>query len=204
MGNSCCRPSRVQLREESFKDSVLLGDGHPHLLSHYEPVSKSALLVTSEKPIPDWTRVEWIRRKADRKKLVLKRVEKARLPTARYYVFPCSADSVCECQRCKARRSGVPLPEGTDSGRESQLWSADPHLRGPPQALAKVTPLELVLLQTNNDADSLPEFVESIETDKYFYYITKSHGIKLRKVSRISTWFRPKYHPVNWTEYTRS
>ncbi|KAG0008953.1 hypothetical protein BGZ80_002881 [Entomortierella chlamydospora] len=55
----------------------------------------------------------------------------------------------------------------------------------PPHAL----PMELVLLQTYNDSDHLPEHHEWTQDEDYWYYVTKSHGVRRRKLKKVSTWW---------------
>jgi len=69
-------------------------------------------------------------------------------------------------------------------------------------------PIELVSLQTQNDADGLPSFVEYFcDNDpnlpgEVYYYITKLHGVKRRRWNSAKSWFsKDRYWPVNWNEY---
>ncbi|KAI1321195.1 hypothetical protein EDD11_007761 [Mortierella claussenii] len=55
----------------------------------------------------------------------------------------------------------------------------------PPHAL----PMELVLLQTYNDSDHLPEHHEWTQDQDYWYYVTKAHGVRRRKLKKVSTWW---------------
>ncbi|KAF9386450.1 hypothetical protein CPC16_007541 [Podila verticillata] len=55
----------------------------------------------------------------------------------------------------------------------------------PPHAL----PMELVLLQTFNDSDHLPEHHEWTQDQDYWYYVTKAHGVKRRKLKKVSSWW---------------
>ncbi|KAG0033815.1 hypothetical protein BGZ82_005972 [Podila clonocystis] len=55
----------------------------------------------------------------------------------------------------------------------------------PPHAL----PMELVLLQTFNDSDHLPEHHEWTQDKDYWYYVTKAHGVKRRKLKKVSSWW---------------
>ncbi|KAG0050078.1 hypothetical protein BGZ83_005163 [Gryganskiella cystojenkinii] len=55
----------------------------------------------------------------------------------------------------------------------------------PPHAL----PMELVLLQTYNDSDHLPEHHEWTQDQDYWYYVTKAHGVKRRKLKKVSSWW---------------
>ncbi|KAG0321011.1 hypothetical protein BGZ99_004159 [Dissophora globulifera] len=55
----------------------------------------------------------------------------------------------------------------------------------PPHAL----PMELVLLQTYNDSDHLPEHHEWTQDQDYWYYVTKPHGVKRRKLKKVSSWW---------------
>ncbi|KAG0209638.1 hypothetical protein BGX28_010154 [Mortierella sp. GBA30] len=55
----------------------------------------------------------------------------------------------------------------------------------PPHAL----PMELVLLQTYNDSDHLPEHHEWTQDQDYWYYVTKAHGVQRRKLKKVSSWW---------------
>ncbi|KAF9951413.1 hypothetical protein BGZ65_005966 [Modicella reniformis] len=55
----------------------------------------------------------------------------------------------------------------------------------PPHAL----PMELVLLRTFNDSDHLPEHYEWTQDEDYWYYVTKAHGVRRRKLKKVSTWW---------------
>lgn len=55
----------------------------------------------------------------------------------------------------------------------------------PPHAL----PMELVLLQTYNDSDHLPEHHEWTQDEDYWYYVTKAHGVRRRKLKKVSSWW---------------
>ncbi|KAK3847735.1 MAG: hypothetical protein J3R72DRAFT_135178 [Linnemannia gamsii] len=55
----------------------------------------------------------------------------------------------------------------------------------PPHAL----PMELVLLQTYNDSDHLPEHHEWTQDQDYWYYVTKAHGVRRRKLKKVSSWW---------------
>ncbi|KAF8925172.1 hypothetical protein BGZ58_001069 [Dissophora ornata] len=71
---------------------------------------------------------------------------------------------------------------------ESVRTSKNPEPRGfipPPHAL----PMELVLLQTYNDSDHLPEHFEWTQDKDFWYYVTKAHGVKRRKLKKVSTWW---------------
>ncbi|KAF9914755.1 hypothetical protein BX616_007624 [Lobosporangium transversale] len=56
----------------------------------------------------------------------------------------------------------------------------------PPQ---HALPMELVLLQTYNDSDHLPEHHEWTQDQDYWYYVTKMHGVRRRKLKKVSTWW---------------
>ncbi|KAG0366809.1 hypothetical protein BGZ54_004863 [Gamsiella multidivaricata] len=56
----------------------------------------------------------------------------------------------------------------------------------PPQ---HALPMELVLLQTYNDSDHLPEHHEWTQDQDYWYYVTKAHGVRRRKLKKVSTWW---------------
>ncbi|KAF9303347.1 hypothetical protein BGZ74_003956 [Mortierella antarctica] len=49
--------------------------------------------------------------------------------------------------------------------------------------------MELVLLQTFNDSDHLPEHHEWTQDKDYWYYVTKAHGVKRRKLKKVSSWW---------------
>jgi len=55
----------------------------------------------------------------------------------------------------------------------------------PPHAL----PMELVLLQTYNDSDHLPEHHEWTQDQDYWYYVSKAHGVRRRKLKKVSSWW---------------
>ncbi|KAF9945064.1 hypothetical protein BGZ70_004085 [Mortierella alpina] len=63
--------------------------------------------------------------------------------------------------------------------------AAQPSVVPPPHAL----PMELVLLQTYNDSDHLPEHHEWTQDQKYWYYVTKAHGVRRRKLKKVSSWW---------------
>ncbi|KAF9975662.1 hypothetical protein BGZ73_000618 [Actinomortierella ambigua] len=60
-----------------------------------------------------------------------------------------------------------------------------PNYVPPPHSL----PMELVLLQTYNDSDHLPEHHEWTQDQDYWYYVTKAHGVKRPKLKKISSWW---------------
>ncbi|KAF9290676.1 hypothetical protein BGZ68_006391 [Mortierella alpina] len=63
--------------------------------------------------------------------------------------------------------------------------TAQPSFVPPPHAL----PMELVLLQTYNDSDHLPEHHEWTQDQEYWYYVTKAHGVRRRKLKKVSSWW---------------
>ncbi|KAF9437861.1 hypothetical protein BGZ76_010877 [Entomortierella beljakovae] len=72
-------------------------------------------------------------------------------------------------------------PETPNFAKPSQPQGFVP----PPHAL----PMELVLLQTYNDSDHLPEHHEWTQDNEFWYYVTKSHGVRRRKLKKVSTWW---------------
>lgn len=64
-------------------------------------------------------------------------------------------------------------------------------------------PLELVSLQTENDADELPSFVEYWvhRSSGTFFFVTYTHGPRQRKWRNPKTWFRGRFFNVNWEAY---
>ncbi|KAG9326283.1 hypothetical protein KVV02_000998 [Mortierella alpina] len=65
------------------------------------------------------------------------------------------------------------------------ISAAQPSFVPPPHAL----PMELVLLQTYNDSDHLPEHHEWTQDQAYWYYVTKAHGVRRRKLKKVSSWW---------------
>ncbi|KAF9980497.1 hypothetical protein BGZ75_008355 [Mortierella antarctica] len=65
------------------------------------------------------------------------------------------------------------------------ISGAQPSFVPPPHAL----PMELVLLQTYNDSDHLPEHHEWTQDQAYWYYVTKAHGVRRRKLKKVSSWW---------------
>ncbi|KAF9573482.1 hypothetical protein EC968_008458 [Mortierella alpina] len=63
--------------------------------------------------------------------------------------------------------------------------AVQPSFVPPPHAL----PMELVLLQTYNDSDRLPEHHEWTQDQEYWYYVTKAHGVRRRKLKKVSSWW---------------
>jgi len=61
-------------------------------------------------------------------------------------------------------------------------------------------PIELQNLQYNSN-DNLPAFIAYFVDDRYYYYITKSHGVRQRKLKKPSSWFKKKYFEVDWNSY---
>ncbi|KAF9179829.1 hypothetical protein BGZ50_006663 [Haplosporangium sp. Z 11] len=83
-------------------------------------------------------------------------------------------------------------PFDTNEGEFKQLEPAP--LRSPTVPLTFVPPphalpMELVLLQTYNDSDHLPEHHEWTQDQEYWYYVTKAHGVKRRKLKKVSSWW---------------
>ncbi|KAG0286537.1 hypothetical protein BGZ96_009376 [Linnemannia gamsii] len=75
----------------------------------------------------------------------------------------------------------------SESARASRNGAASAPLMftPPPHAL----PMELVLLQTYNDSDHLPEHHEWTQDEDYWYYVTKAHGVRRRKLKKVSSWW---------------
>ena len=78
-------------------------------------------------------------------------------------------------------------PESPESStaRARGAVSAPLMFTPPPHAL----PMELVLLQTYNDSDHLPEHHEWTQDEEYWYYVTKAHGVRRRKLKKVSSWW---------------
>ncbi|KAI8894366.1 hypothetical protein BC833DRAFT_223998 [Globomyces pollinis-pini] len=61
-------------------------------------------------------------------------------------------------------------------------------------------PLELILLKSQDTG--LPELVEYIEDEQHYYLITKCHGVAVKRLKKIWTWFGSgKWSNVYWDEY---
>ncbi|KAF9117549.1 hypothetical protein BGW39_002066, partial [Mortierella sp. 14UC] len=69
--------------------------------------------------------------------------------------------------------------------RNGEVMSPPLMFSPPPHAL----PMELVLLQTYNDSDHLPEHHEWTQDQDYWYYVTKAHGVRRRKLKKVSSWW---------------
>ncbi|KAG0221410.1 hypothetical protein BGW41_006802 [Actinomortierella wolfii] len=78
-----------------------------------------------------------------------------------------------------AALAGLSLPPSTS------IAIQQPNYVPPPHSL----PMELVLLQTYNDSDHLPEHHEWTQDQDYWYYVTKAHGVKRPKLKKISSWW---------------
>ncbi|GJJ79028.1 hypothetical protein EMPS_11387 [Entomortierella parvispora] len=79
-------------------------------------------------------------------------------------------------------------PESPNQGAPSKVQgaaSAPLTFAPPPHAL----PMELVLLQTYNDSDHLPEHHEWTQDQDYWYYVSKAHGVRRRKLKKVSSWW---------------
>ncbi|CAG8759018.1 27231_t:CDS:2 [Dentiscutata erythropus] len=61
-------------------------------------------------------------------------------------------------------------------------------------------PLELKLLSVHS-TDGLPKLVTYFSDERYYYYITKLHGVKQRKWKKPRSWHLKKYCDVYWDEY---
>ncbi|CAG8584475.1 11418_t:CDS:2 [Scutellospora calospora] len=60
-------------------------------------------------------------------------------------------------------------------------------------------PLELKLLSVHST--DLPKLVKYLSDERYYYYITKMHGVKQRKWKKPRSWHLKKYCDVHWDEY---
>ncbi|KAF9358585.1 hypothetical protein BGX26_001349 [Mortierella sp. AD094] len=85
-------------------------------------------------------------------------------------------------------------PLDSNSGEFSAMDPESPKFTKPSEPLGFVPPphalpMELVLLQTYNDSDHLPEHHEWTQDKDYWYYVTKSHGVRRRKLKKVSTWW---------------
>ncbi|KAF9111668.1 hypothetical protein BGX27_004609 [Mortierella sp. AM989] len=85
-------------------------------------------------------------------------------------------------------------PFDTNGGEFKTMDPASPKLTKPAELPGFVPPphalpMELVLLQTYNDSDHLPEHHEWTQDKEYWYYVTKSHGVRRRKLKKVSTWW---------------
>ncbi|KAF9139285.1 hypothetical protein BGX30_008172 [Mortierella sp. GBA39] len=76
-------------------------------------------------------------------------------------------------------------PESSTARARNGATSAPLMFTPPPHAL----PMELVLLQTYNDSDHLPEHHEWTQDEDYWYYVTKAHGVRRRKLKKVSSWW---------------
>lgn len=76
-------------------------------------------------------------------------------------------------------------PESSTVRARNGAASAPLMFTPPPHAL----PMELVLLQTYNDSDHLPEHHEWTQDEDYWYYVTKAHGVRRRKLKKVSSWW---------------
>ncbi|KAF8945481.1 hypothetical protein BGZ47_002545 [Haplosporangium gracile] len=76
-------------------------------------------------------------------------------------------------------------PESLTARARNGATSAPLMFTPPPHAL----PMELVLLQTYNDSDHLPEHHEWTQDEDYWYYVTKAHGVRRRKLKKVSSWW---------------
>ncbi|CAG8493207.1 6149_t:CDS:2 [Funneliformis mosseae] len=61
-------------------------------------------------------------------------------------------------------------------------------------------PIELQALYCNSN-DYLPAYINYFVDDRYYYYITKNHGVRQRKLKKPSSWFKKKYFDVDWVTY---
>ena len=61
-------------------------------------------------------------------------------------------------------------------------------------------PIELVLLHSKDSG--LPQLVECIEDEKYYYVITKMHGPSKKQWKHVGSWFgKGRWSTVYWAEF---
>ncbi|RGB39328.1 hypothetical protein C1646_812038 [Rhizophagus diaphanus] len=63
-------------------------------------------------------------------------------------------------------------------------------------------PIELQSLHAK--FNEFPAYIDYFDDGRYYYYITKIHGVRQRKLKKPSSWFKKKYFKVNWEEYLNS
>jgi hypothetical protein len=71
-----------------------------------------------------------------------------------------------------------------------------------PPSINSYIPIELRSLHLKYS--ELPAYIDDFDDEKYYYYVTKSHGVRQRKLKKPSSWLKPKYFKVNWDEYLNS
>ncbi|KAF0543552.1 hypothetical protein F8M41_003721 [Gigaspora margarita] len=81
---------------------------------------------------------------------------------------------------------------GESSNSPSISTLSSPSLQG--------VPLELKLLSVHS-TDGLPDLVKYFSDERYYYYITKMHGVKQRKWKKPRSWHLKKYCDVHWDDY---
>ncbi|KAJ3107109.1 hypothetical protein HDU97_004802 [Phlyctochytrium planicorne] len=163
---------------------------HPELLQLYEmaPPYKSKLEGRGEASI-----TATVKRKADGRIFVLKKVVKSKLPSSQWYIKPCtSGKKNCNCQTCKGDKDHKMLP------MELVLMRS----RGSGAFMLCRSEAFLFGISLAVD-DFLPELVAVFEDLDCFYYITAVHGVRRRRLKALKTWFKPKYYPCYWNDYMR-
>ncbi|RIA97857.1 hypothetical protein C1645_813574 [Glomus cerebriforme] len=68
-----------------------------------------------------------------------------------------------------------------------------------PPSIHSYSPIELQCFYCNSN--ELPVYIDYFVDEKYYYYITKLHGVKQRKLKKPFSWFKKKYFKVNWDDY---
>lgn len=145
-----------------------------------------------------------------------------KLPENLKYSLPCTGNANCSCVSCvkhpstpksvtisRSRRQTSTI---TDSEIEEDTYfsttaSPAPKSLHSSNRVAKsvngALPLELVILQTANVSDKVPDFVEYWvnKNNGYFYVVTKLHGPHRRRLSAVSTWLSAKFYEVDWEAY---
>lgn len=91
-----------------------------------------------------------------------------------------------------------PSTQPSTQQQQQQQQSSSTH-----QQLKGTVPLELIALQTENDADRLPSYEEYWvkQDNSIFYIVTKCHGPKQRRFDTPKTWFKKQYYDVDWNEF---
>ncbi|CAG8561236.1 6639_t:CDS:2 [Dentiscutata heterogama] len=91
--------------------------------------------------------------------------------------------------------------ELVNSPRTSVInYNNPPNTSNPQTSILIGVPLELKLLSVHS-TDGLPKLVKYFSDERYYYYITKMHGVKQRKWKKPRSWHLKKYCDVYWDEY---
>ncbi|CAG8694499.1 10386_t:CDS:2 [Gigaspora rosea] len=91
--------------------------------------------------------------------------------------------------------------ELVNSPRTSLInYNNSPNTSNPQTSVLIVVPLELKLLSVHS-TDGLPDLVKYFSDERYYYYITKMHGVKQRKWKKPRSWHLKKYCDVHWDDY---